>query len=256
MVGARAGFTLIELAVVLVVIGLIVGAVLTGQSLIRASEVQSIVTDLNKITTAIQTFRGKYNALPGDMPNATGLWGTASGGCPTGTGSGTQTCNGNGDGIIAGASGVNTLTWYESFRIWQHLGNAQLIPGTYTGVTGPGGQLNSVIGSNVPASRVSGVGYSLIYGGGYSTSPWFVSYYGHLIFVGAQTTAWETDGAAFTEAEALALDTKIDDGLPGAGRLMQFDSTAGCSTTTNPATATYDLSKRGKVCIVIYKTGI
>jgi prepilin-type N-terminal cleavage/methylation domain-containing protein len=94
------GFTLVELAIVLVIIGLLIGGVLVGSALIRTAELQSAVQDKDRLVTAVNIFRDKYGALPGDMGNATDYWGTASGGCPNGVGTGTQTCNGNSDGLI------------------------------------------------------------------------------------------------------------------------------------------------------------
>ena len=68
-----AGFTLIELSVVLVIIGLIVGGVLVGQDLIRAATLQAQITQIQKFNTAANTFRLKFNALPGDVANAGNL---------------------------------------------------------------------------------------------------------------------------------------------------------------------------------------
>lgn len=66
----RTGFTLIELSIVLVIIGLIIGGILTGRDLIQASEVRATASDIEKLRTAIYTFKNKYNCLPGDCPNA------------------------------------------------------------------------------------------------------------------------------------------------------------------------------------------
>ena len=73
----KQGFTLLELSIVLVVIGLIVGGTVVGKDLIRASELNSIITQQNKIQIALNTFKLKYNVIPGDMRNATDYWGTA-----------------------------------------------------------------------------------------------------------------------------------------------------------------------------------
>jgi prepilin-type N-terminal cleavage/methylation domain-containing protein len=62
-----AGFTLIELSIVLVIIGLIVGGVLVGQDLIRAAAVRAQITQIEKYNTAANTFYGKYGYLPGDI---------------------------------------------------------------------------------------------------------------------------------------------------------------------------------------------
>src|SRR6201999_103149 len=67
------GFTLIELSIVLVIIGLIVGGVLVGQDLIRAAEIRATLTQVEKFNTAVNTFYGKYGALPGDMNNGVAL---------------------------------------------------------------------------------------------------------------------------------------------------------------------------------------
>jgi len=63
-----AGFTLIEAAIVLVVIGLILGVVLQGQSLIRNAEYRSLKSDISDYQSGFYAFRDRYNRLPGDMP--------------------------------------------------------------------------------------------------------------------------------------------------------------------------------------------
>src|ERR1700685_2222580 len=63
----RGGFTLIEMSIVLVVIGLVVGGVLVGQDLIRAAYIRAQISQIEKFNTAVNTFYGKYQALPGDI---------------------------------------------------------------------------------------------------------------------------------------------------------------------------------------------
>lgn len=89
----RRGFTLIELAIVLVIIGLVVGSVLVGRDLIHVAMLRAQISDLIKYETAVRTFQGKYNALPGDMANATSL-------IPG------VTHNGDGDGKIDNEAGA------------------------------------------------------------------------------------------------------------------------------------------------------
>jgi len=131
-----AGFTLIELSIVLVIIGLIIGGVLVGQDLIRAAARRSIISDYEKIQTAINTFRLKYDCLPGDCINATQFFGTETrgGGCPRDGNTTTWqpsngTCNGNGDGIVGGPAAAGN----EAYYFWQHLSLAGLWPGSYLG---------------------------------------------------------------------------------------------------------------------------
>lgn len=131
------GFSLVELSIVLVILGLLTGGILGGQELIRAAELRAAPTELNKYRTAVYTFRDKYFALPGDMPNAVRFWTPAAGGTADGMDSactsldhtspstGTETCNGNGNNQIELGS--------EMLRFWQHLGNAGLIEGAIHG---------------------------------------------------------------------------------------------------------------------------
>src|SRR5665213_3036991 len=67
----KTGFTLIELSIVLVIIGLIVGGILVGQDLIKAAEVRAQISQIEKYDQAVNTFRAKFNAIPGDMAVAT-----------------------------------------------------------------------------------------------------------------------------------------------------------------------------------------
>jgi prepilin-type N-terminal cleavage/methylation domain-containing protein len=90
---AKAGFTLVELALVLVIIGLVVGGVLVGQDLIFAAKVRAQTSQIQEIETGMNTFRTKYNCTAGDCPNATDFFGTTD---PQGN----TVNNGNGDGII------------------------------------------------------------------------------------------------------------------------------------------------------------
>src|SRR6202011_3322528 len=65
------GFTLIELSIVLVIIGLIVGGILVGQDLIKAAEVRAQISQIDKYNSAVNTFRAKFQSIPGDMAVAT-----------------------------------------------------------------------------------------------------------------------------------------------------------------------------------------
>src|SRR5437879_2899141 len=100
------GFTLIELSIVLVIIGLIVGGVLVGQDLIKAAEIRATVAQIEKYNTAVNTFRNKYTGIPGDLLYATassfGIDDIGGTGAPCAT-AGAANC-GDGNGLIDGAS--------------------------------------------------------------------------------------------------------------------------------------------------------
>ncbi|MCE2927483.1 MAG: prepilin-type N-terminal cleavage/methylation domain-containing protein [Rickettsiales bacterium] len=67
------GFTLVEMAIVIVLIGLLLSGVLVGRDLIEAAQIRRVVGEVEKINTAIYTFKNKFNALPGDIPSRIAL---------------------------------------------------------------------------------------------------------------------------------------------------------------------------------------
>ncbi len=112
------GFTLVELAIVLVIIGLILGAVMKGQELIQNAKYKRLVNDLRGLTAAAYTYFDRYRAFPGDDPNAGTRWGATYG----------NIRNGNGDGLISG-SPTSTANTSESVQAWRHLRAAGIIAG-------------------------------------------------------------------------------------------------------------------------------
>ncbi len=114
----QTGFTLIELAIVLVIIGLLLGGVLKGQELINSAKVKNMATDFKNIQVYIYGYQDKYRALPGDdVLAATHL----SGGTKATTGTA-------GNGVIEGAYNSITAT-DESALFWQHVRLAGLAAG-------------------------------------------------------------------------------------------------------------------------------
>lgn len=253
----RSGFTLIELSIVLLIIGLLAGGILLGRDLIRAAELRSVITDIEHFKTAVHTFRTKYNCLPGDCANATDFWGVASW-CPGGVATAMETCDGNGDGYIEGDwSDVSN----ENFRAWQQMANAGLISGRFTGVTGGGAnEWTCVPGVNVPASRIVRSGYNW---NSHNTVPirfvWDVYFYNNsgiqFLEFGAQLPNDDMEADALSPVDAHSIDQKGDDGRPGTGTYTTFKPTSGynvnCATTANAATAEYRSLDAGPACSFI-----
>src|ERR1700691_3703589 len=107
MRSGRGGFTLIEMSIVLVVIGFVVGGVLVGQDLIRAAYVRAQLTQIEKFNTAVNTFYGKFQALPGDMNYSVAQ--TFGFSTVVHNGVGSTIGEGNGDGIIDSKLGETTV---------------------------------------------------------------------------------------------------------------------------------------------------
>jgi len=130
----QAGFTLVEIAIVMVIIGLLLGAVLKGQEMITNAKVKNIENEFNGIVAAIYSYQDRYRALPGDDDGADRF----------GLDCSSNEC-GNGDGTIEGNfdSGGDTD---ESRLFWLHLRNAGLITGATDSLDQPNNTLTGIIG--------------------------------------------------------------------------------------------------------------
>lgn len=262
----RHGFSLVELSIVLVILGLLTGGILAGQNLIRAAELRSVITDFQKHQTAVMTFREKYFALPGDMRNAIAFWGEAHATpstCITTLGTGTQTCDGNGNGKIGnGNTGSATNTEdLESFRAWQHLANAGLIEGTYTGKAPGTDYRDARIGENVPSSKIGNAGFN-IHSVAPGTNGWMflnTTPSNYLLFgerrAGSGGALLE---AAINNEEAWNIDKKSDDGKPGTGAITTGSNTHSpdCADSDTSSDAIYQLNNApSKACFLVMTLG-
>lgn len=240
----KQAFSLIELSIVLVILGLLTGGILTGQSLIRASELRSITTQHQGFQTAAYSFRNKYFALPGDIKNATDFWTAA------------VVANGDADGKIEPATTDGGAG--EMYGFWEQLALSGMIEGTYSGTSGSGGAglQDSVISTNVPAGKIGSSGWSVIYLGSVASgdTDYFAGSYANAFVLGTKVTADITSGAVITPEEAWNLDTKVDDGKPEQGKVrapenLSAADTTGCSDTT---TNEYSLTNTGIECAVVF----
>ena len=120
----QSGFTLIEIAIVLVIIGLLLGGILKGQELINSARVKNLAADFRNIPVFIYGYQDKYRSLPGDDSAAVAHVGAAA------------TEKGDGDGAIEGvwnSAGVDADGNYaETYLFWLHVRKAGLAPGSTT----------------------------------------------------------------------------------------------------------------------------
>jgi prepilin-type N-terminal cleavage/methylation domain-containing protein len=131
------GFSLVELSVVLVIIGLIIASIAGGSHLLYTAKLNNVISEMKEYESAVDNFRNMYKNWPGDMPTAEDYWGTYH---ATNNPQGVK--NGDGDESIDTAS--------ERFQAWSHMSKAGLITGEYDGT----GSLNGdgVGGVNIPKS--------------------------------------------------------------------------------------------------------
>lgn len=220
----RNAFSLIELSVVLVILGLLTGGILAGQSLVAAAKLRSVTTELAAFQTATHSFEDKYFGLPGDLMDATAYWGAAHATlatCFTTVGTAPETCNGNGDGIIVHDAGAAD-TRSEGYMFWQHLSNAGMIEGAFNGMSGDGGGEDNVELVNVPKSKYRGGGWNIDDGNPTAgdSERYALNYGKHVLEFGGKQNNGDNDLALLTPEEAWEIDSKIDDGRPGLGKVI------------------------------------
>ena len=229
----------------LVVIGLIVGAIFVGRDLIHAAQLRKVVSVVEKYEASLKTFQIKYNCIAGDCANATDFFGQAPdcGGATTLPSNGS--CNGNGNARIdMNLGGPMTFGFAgEPFLAVQQLGLAGLWP--MPSNPGNGSNLFCLESIFLPGYNVPAVDYPysagiaptyLVYtgpqpGGNHGGYVWFNAAVGQLLIIStgpllsgcAGNTWWGNGGTApnptFTCSEMSLLDTKMDDGMPATGRL-------------------------------------
>ncbi len=234
------GVSLLEMTVVIVIIAFISGAIVAAKTLMTQAKFKSLMTDIERYTDAIETFKDKYHSLPGDMHDAEDYWGSDAS-CPNtphNTVPKIATCNGDGDGmvdIVAGSSPNVAETW----RAWQHLANAELIDGTYTGVSGPVVYYHCVNNVNAPEGSLENcwyLAYEAIPNGNAGIYP----YTGHVINIMKADQATGGIATTMTGEEAKLFDEKFDDGKPGTGDIITWKpSVIDCASTDDEDTAEY-----------------
>ncbi len=186
----QTGFTLIELAIVLVIIGLLLGGVLKGQELINSAKVKNMAQDFKNVQVFLYGYQDKFKSVPGDDAAA-----TAHTGCTVAAnGSCTQ---GDGDSLIEGDWDDVAADNTEAFRFWQHVRLAGLAPGP----TNPGDALYEAKNADGGTIGIESVSQFAIAG-----------------LSGAYVVCSESILGKF----AKQIDTTLDDGDTDAGSVRAF----------------------------------
>jgi prepilin-type N-terminal cleavage/methylation domain-containing protein len=217
----QTGFTLIEIAVVLVIIGLLLGGVLKGQELINSAKVKNLATDFRNIPVFIYTYQDKFRAIPGDDLNVvTHVNGTVS-----------TTTASLGNGMIDGKWNDTTAA-SESFLFWQHIRLAGLLSGS-TDTTAntylPTNALNGKVGIQSGTSVVANA---------------LIKDANSAAIRGTFIICSDNIAGKFVKQ----LDITLDDGNTAGGMMMAVPTGSAVSTSAT-TTATIDESASYQVCM-------
>ncbi|MBN8543600.1 MAG: prepilin-type N-terminal cleavage/methylation domain-containing protein [Alphaproteobacteria bacterium] len=260
----KRGFSLVELSIVLVILGLLTGGILAGQSLIRASELRAASTEYQRYVAAGNTFRDRYFAIPGDFRDATRFWArlNTNADCVSNSGlavAGTPgACDGNGDGLLSTAAAASQSG--EQYQFWRHLALAGLMEGSFSGLSGSGSAQHTVLGTNAPRSKLSNAGWSMQHiATPFGDTELYVLSYIFAFEFGAPVSNSRTFGRALKPEEAWNIDTKMDDGLPAQGNVIARFWNNACAAANdgthanNDYAASYKLSDSSVQCALYFR---
>src|SRR5882672_4151917 len=150
------GFTLVEIAIVLVIIGLLLGGILKGQEMITQAKIKNVIADFSGISAAYHGYVDRYKKIPGDDPCA-GTGATVPI-CGTTTARWSNATSGGGNGVISGKYNSTTAT-DESLLWWDHLRRAGFVAGT--GISQPFNALSGMIGVQTGDAGSPSIGAAL-----------------------------------------------------------------------------------------------
>lgn len=151
MNGKQKGFTLIEIAIVLVIIGLLLGGVLKGQELITQAKIKNVANDLNGISAAVYAYQDRYRAFPGDDPGYSRWSGATAPDPNTNIGDNRVGAANNGSVINCASSDA------ENCKFWEHLRRAGLIAGDATSDLNPQNAVGGILHVQDGALGMSGL---------------------------------------------------------------------------------------------------
>ena len=223
MKSQQSGFTLVEIAIVLVIIGLLLGGILKGQELINSAKVKNLANDFRVVPTYIYAFQDKFKSLPGDDASAS----THVNGATNATTPGAPNTAGN--GVIAGSPLSSTQT-DESYLFWQHVRLSNLAAGP-TAVADPDYRPKNAVGGYLGIA-------SLVNTGGMANAM--------INLPTVMTGTYQVCSESILGKFAKQLDVQMDDGNTQTGSMRASLMTA---QATAIATAAIDDATPYLVCM-------
>ena len=211
---SQSGFTLVEIAIVLVIIGLLLGGVLKGQEIIDNARIKNAAADMNGVSAAFNSYVDRFRRLPGDDGPLATL--TARGG-PWAS----VTAGGNNNGVVAVTAAQVFTGGGEGVAFWQSLKAAGFIAGNVADIGVAALPRNAFNG-------LTGVGIGVTPAAGAAAISVCIS---------------QVPGKA-----ARALDTQFDDGVPNRGAVLATLGAVGVNTAPGAAAATYSDDQQYTVC--------
>lgn len=249
----KSAFSLIELAIVLIIIGLLIAGVTGGAALIKSAELRAVITEARSNSISASAFFSLYDSLPGDSSTYTAY---SSGAVGNGDGK-VEFCRDGG----AGSAGCDTVNLESEGGglAWGHLTQAGVvnIPG-FTAVVSSGSQALGTSPSFLP-SKIKQAGWMFDYADSFyhATTNTGVSNANVTILTGTGTLSANlesaTDYSLLLGVDAFSLDTKNDDGRPNTGKIKAAGGTTNCKSAANATgSATYIVTTSAKGCTVMF----
>lgn len=237
--GDSQGFTLVELAVVMIIIGILIGGILKGQELITNARVTTTAAQLNSLSAAKNDFQNQYNALPGDMLQASTRLANCTN-CAADDGN-------NGDGILDVPLGTVPAAGDEAINFYLHLLAAGYI-------TGMNGENVAAFGLGLPTAPVGG-GFGVGQHAGTGATGFPDGRAGVYITLMGQVANVANGNGILTTVQAQRMDTRIDDGAPHTGSLIAdtVNTAGGKSCALAGPPPTYDGTALAVACSMAFR---
>lgn len=224
-------FTLIELSIVMVIIGLLIASISGASNLIRNAKLSNIIKEISSLKAAIDVFEVKYGELPGDFSGANSLW--------------SDCANGGGNGELTAAEGKDAVA---------HMYYADILPKSPVKSATKASMTNVCTEGQYYLSDTLRIAYYLdglanvlsqdIPNDAFGTTELKRSF---IVLAGIDTSANTTDNQSALETkDAHHIDRKMDDGIPNKGYVAGHQN--GNQSTCLASATTYDLDVEGKIC--------